>query len=281
MEHFRFWGLAEKLRAAPRDAGRITHGDRGGLWRPHGRVLARSRPGASRSVPTSSRATSACPSTAPRRCCASALAEQETVGTATSGGRPPAIEQDDRGVRVDRRPGAASSKVLEAEYVVGCDGGRSVVAAQSGVQRRGSDFDQCWSPSPSSAHPSSNRDPRPLSPPLHLPGGGALTSRATGPFFGRVDAERDLVLPRPDPGGGHPGGRRTSSRCSFLGRSVSGVRLRTRPPRLLGPARPRWPQEYRVGSSVHRGGRCPHATPRTAASGSTTGSRTPSTSAGN
>jgi 2-polyprenyl-6-methoxyphenol hydroxylase-like FAD-dependent oxidoreductase len=54
-----------------------------------------------------------------------------------------AVEQDGNGVRVAiAKEGAAASEVLEADYVVGCDGGHSVVREQIGIERGGTDFDQ-------------------------------------------------------------------------------------------------------------------------------------------
>src|SRR6185503_10390612 len=53
------------------------------------------------------------------------------------------VRQDDRGVRVAiAREGGAEQEVLEADYVVGCDGGRSMVREQVGIARSGHDFDQ-------------------------------------------------------------------------------------------------------------------------------------------
>ncbi len=53
------------------------------------------------------------------------------------------VEQDDGGARVtiveDEGPGR---DVLEADYVVGCDGGHSIVRDQIGIERGGTDFDQ-------------------------------------------------------------------------------------------------------------------------------------------
>jgi 4-hydroxyisophthalate hydroxylase len=75
------------------------------------------------------------------------------------------VEQDDRGVRVTMAPtgeggpfyswaadaqqvtrqeiaGREGLQVLEADYVVGCDGARSLVREQLGIDRGGADFDQ-------------------------------------------------------------------------------------------------------------------------------------------
>jgi 2-polyprenyl-6-methoxyphenol hydroxylase-like FAD-dependent oxidoreductase len=51
------------------------------------------------------------------------------------------LEQDDRGVRVTVG-GDAGRQVLEAEYVVGCDGGHSLVRGSMGIDRGGRDFEQ-------------------------------------------------------------------------------------------------------------------------------------------
>jgi 2-polyprenyl-6-methoxyphenol hydroxylase-like FAD-dependent oxidoreductase len=51
------------------------------------------------------------------------------------------IEQDDNGVRVTVAKDGARD-VIEADYVVGCDGGHSIVRGQIGIARSGSDFDQ-------------------------------------------------------------------------------------------------------------------------------------------
>ena len=53
------------------------------------------------------------------------------------------IEQDETGARVTiTEEDGPGREVIEADYVVGCDGARSVVRDQIGIQRTGSDFDQ-------------------------------------------------------------------------------------------------------------------------------------------
>jgi 2-polyprenyl-6-methoxyphenol hydroxylase-like FAD-dependent oxidoreductase len=54
------------------------------------------------------------------------------------------VEQDGAGARVAIEPeaGEGAPMVLEADYVVGCDGGHSVVREQAGIKRLGDDFDQ-------------------------------------------------------------------------------------------------------------------------------------------
>jgi 2-polyprenyl-6-methoxyphenol hydroxylase-like FAD-dependent oxidoreductase len=55
-----------------------------------------------------------------------------------------AIEQDARGVRVTLSSDVwpYDDQVLEADYLVGCDGARSIVREQLGIDRGGADFDQ-------------------------------------------------------------------------------------------------------------------------------------------
>ena len=52
------------------------------------------------------------------------------------------IAQDREGVRVTILAEDGRSEVLEADYLVGCDGGRSGVRRQAGITRDGTDFDQ-------------------------------------------------------------------------------------------------------------------------------------------
>ena len=54
-----------------------------------------------------------------------------------------AIEQDDTGVRVTiAKDGGAEREVLEADYLVGCDGGHSMVRREVGIERGGADFNE-------------------------------------------------------------------------------------------------------------------------------------------
>jgi 4-hydroxyisophthalate hydroxylase len=53
------------------------------------------------------------------------------------------IEQDQNGGRVTvRKDGSDEREILEAEYVVGCDGGHSNVRKQAGIERGGADFNE-------------------------------------------------------------------------------------------------------------------------------------------
>src|SRR5271168_1370873 len=53
------------------------------------------------------------------------------------------IQQDDRGVRVTiAEDGGAGREILEADYLIGCDGGHSTVRKQTGIERGGADFNE-------------------------------------------------------------------------------------------------------------------------------------------
>jgi 2-polyprenyl-6-methoxyphenol hydroxylase-like FAD-dependent oxidoreductase len=53
-----------------------------------------------------------------------------------------AIAQDSRAARVTLAANGGAQQVLEAEYVVGCDGGHSLVRDEAGIRRSGAEFDQ-------------------------------------------------------------------------------------------------------------------------------------------
>ncbi len=58
------------------------------------------------------------------------------------GWRAETIEQDASGARVAIVQEGGERDVLHGDYVVGCDGGHSIVRRQIGIERSGSDFDQ-------------------------------------------------------------------------------------------------------------------------------------------
>ena len=59
------------------------------------------------------------------------------------GWKAEAIQQDAGGVRVTiAEDGGAGKEILEADYVVGCDGGHSTVRRQIGIERSGADFNE-------------------------------------------------------------------------------------------------------------------------------------------
>ena len=58
-----------------------------------------------------------------------------------------AIDQRDDGVRVTiAEEGGSGRAALEADYLVGCDGGNSLVRTQAGIERGGTDFGQLMAP---------------------------------------------------------------------------------------------------------------------------------------
>jgi 4-hydroxyisophthalate hydroxylase len=72
-------------------------------------------------------------------------AKMATLATVESqfGWSAESITQDDDGVRVAiAEQGGPGQHILEADYVVGCDGARSIVRDQLGIARGGADFDQ-------------------------------------------------------------------------------------------------------------------------------------------
>ena len=58
------------------------------------------------------------------------------------GWRAESFEQDDNGVRVSITQEDGSKQIVEGSYVVGCDGGQSIIREQMGVARGGTDFDE-------------------------------------------------------------------------------------------------------------------------------------------
>ena len=63
--------------------------------------------------------------------------------TALFGWSATAVEQDDDGVRVSiAQEDGDARETLAADYVVGCDGARSLVREQIGIERSGTDFDR-------------------------------------------------------------------------------------------------------------------------------------------
>src|SRR6185312_16714609 len=59
------------------------------------------------------------------------------------GWRAEKIEQDDKIVRVAIvEEDGSGNEILEADYLVGCDGARSLTREQIGIERGGADYDQ-------------------------------------------------------------------------------------------------------------------------------------------
>jgi len=62
--------------------------------------------------------------------------------TALFGWSATEVSQDDDGVRVTALSDSGERRVIEADYVVGCDGAHSTVREQAGIASSGTDFDQ-------------------------------------------------------------------------------------------------------------------------------------------
>jgi 2-polyprenyl-6-methoxyphenol hydroxylase-like FAD-dependent oxidoreductase len=141
LEHFYFWGVVDDIRAArvmpPGHAiGELTaYGSlTSEYWHaPAGREVVRAY-----YFQDNERLPQYCVEAVLRR----KLATLQTV-EARFGWTAKTVEQDDAGVRVAvSEEAGAGREVLEADYLVGCDGGNSLVRAQAGIERGGTDFDQ-------------------------------------------------------------------------------------------------------------------------------------------
>lgn len=141
LEHFYFWGIADELRAArllPRGypiGGITAYGD---LMSEHWYVPMGRESYGSHFFQANDRL----PQYLTEEVLRIRMSDFPNV-TGMFGWSAETIEQDERGVRVTiSEEGGAGRQVLEAEYVVGCDGARSTVREQLGIERKGTDFDQ-------------------------------------------------------------------------------------------------------------------------------------------
>ncbi len=141
LEHFYFWGIAAELRAArlmPADAaiGEITaYGNlMSDYWfAPAGREIVR---------PFYFQDNDRLPQYRMEAVLRQKLEALPNVET-RFGWSAEAISQDNTGVRVSVAQEAGPGReVLAADYMVGCDGPRSLVREQAGIARSGTDFDQ-------------------------------------------------------------------------------------------------------------------------------------------
>lgn len=141
LEHFYFWGVVDELRAArvmPPDypiSGIIAYGNlMSEYWyAPPQRELVR---------PYYFQANDRLPQYRMEAVLRKRLAALPAVES-RFGWTAQTIEQDDNDVRVGIvEHGGGGRQVLEADYVVGCDGARSTVREQVGIGRSGADFDQ-------------------------------------------------------------------------------------------------------------------------------------------
>jgi 2-polyprenyl-6-methoxyphenol hydroxylase-like FAD-dependent oxidoreductase len=140
LEHFHFWGIADALRGArlmPPDApiGEITaYGDLASDWwhAPKGRELVR---------PYYFQDNDRIPQYQMEKVLREKLATLPGVD-ARFGWTASALTHDDAGASVTVADQHGRTEVLSGDYVVGCDGGGSLVRETSGIERRGTDFDQ-------------------------------------------------------------------------------------------------------------------------------------------
>ena len=141
LEHFYFWGVVDEIRAARLmppgyPIGEVTaYGSlMSDYWHaPAGREMV--RPYYSQD---NERLPQYCVEQVLRRKMETLPGVEARFGwTATT------IEQDEERVRVSiLEEGGPGQAVLEADYLVGCDGGHSLVRSQVGIDRGGTDFDQ-------------------------------------------------------------------------------------------------------------------------------------------
>lgn len=141
LEHFHFWGIADELRAAramPPDypiGGVTAYGNMmSEYWHaPAGRELVRKFYYQDNDRLPQYRTEMVLR----RRCEDFALSESLYGWEATH------VEETADGVRVEvKETETGERKVLEGQYLVGCDGGHSLVREQAGIKRAGTDFDQ-------------------------------------------------------------------------------------------------------------------------------------------
>ena len=141
LEHFYFWGVVDELRAARLLPGGYPIGGitaYGDLMSDHWYVPV----GRESYGDYFFQANERLPQYLTEEVLRTRMADIPNV-TARYGWSAETIEQDEFGVRVTIADQDGSGRqALEAEYVVGCDGTRSTVREQSGIQREGTDFDQ-------------------------------------------------------------------------------------------------------------------------------------------
>jgi 4-hydroxyisophthalate hydroxylase len=141
LEHFYFWGVVDEIRAARvmppgHPIGELTaYGSlMSEYWHaPSGREVVRPY-----YFQDNERLPQYCVEEVLRR----KLAALDNV-EARFGWTARTVDQNDAGVRVSIAEEAGPGReVLEADYLVGCDGGHSLVRSQVGIERGGTDFEQ-------------------------------------------------------------------------------------------------------------------------------------------
>ena len=141
IEHFQFWGLLDELRearTAPKGfpIGEVTFykSVSSDYWHaPPGREMVRA---------FYSQPNDRLPQYQTEKVLRARMDELPNVDS-YFGWTAKSVEQDDNGVRIAiEQHDGPGREVLEADYAVGCDGPRSLVCDQIGIERSGTDFDQ-------------------------------------------------------------------------------------------------------------------------------------------
>src|SRR6185312_14183492 len=207
LEHFYFWGIADALRAArvmPKDhpIGEVTaYGNLMSEWwqAPAGREVVRKF-----YFQDNDRLPQYQTEAVLRQKLAALSPVELRFGWTATG-----IAQDGDTVRVTATQESGASEVIEADYVVGCDGGHSLVREQIGIARGGTDFDQVMMLAvfrSRELHEGLKRFPQ------------RSTYRSMHPdfngywqFFGRIDVGEGWFFHCPVPAG------TTKETCDFLG----------------------------------------------------------------
>jgi 2-polyprenyl-6-methoxyphenol hydroxylase-like FAD-dependent oxidoreductase len=141
MEHFQFWGVVDQIRAA-RTApegypiGEVT------FYRSLSSEYWHAPPGREMVRALYSQANERLPQYQTEKVL---RAKMDTLPNVARffGWTAKSVEQDDSGVRIAiEQADGGGCQILEADYAVGCDGPRSLVRDQIGIERAGTDFDQ-------------------------------------------------------------------------------------------------------------------------------------------
>jgi 2-polyprenyl-6-methoxyphenol hydroxylase-like FAD-dependent oxidoreductase len=207
LEHFYFWGIADALRAArvmPKDypIGEVTaYGNLMSEWwqAPPGREVVRK---------FYFQANERLPQYQMEAVLKQKLAALPSVDL-RFGWTATRVEQDNEKVWVTAAGNGGASEIIEADYVVGCDGGHSLVREQVGITRGGTDFDQLMMLAVFRSRELHERLKR-------FP--GRSTYRVMHPdyngywqFFGRIDVGEGWFFHCPVPAG------TSKENCDFLG----------------------------------------------------------------